>query len=118
MQLSHATQLFLLVILLGIASLFPMSALAEGENPLAEGVKKTVQYPLKTAENLMHATGHAVENTGGVLQATGENIGETLSGEGDQVELGEPMEKTGAMTKQMVEETFGAPVKAAEQVNE
>ena len=86
------------------------------ENPVANFFKKLFKFPVKTTEDVGGATAGGVENTGGVLQATGRNIGATLTGESEKVDVAEPLHKTGAGVEDFVSGVAGAPVKAIEEI--
>ena len=81
-------------------------------------LRKLFKYPVKTSENVANTAGHAVANTGGVAEAAARNTGAVATGHlektGDVV--AEPTGKTANMAGQLVSETVGAPVKAAEDV--
>lgn len=83
-------------------------------------LKKLFKYPVKTSENLANTAGHAVANTGGVAEAAARNTGAVAIGRlektGDIV--AEPTAKTVDMAGQLLSETAGSPIKAAEDVQQ
>lgn len=96
---------------------FSGAARAE-DNGVVAFFKKVFKYPVKTTENVANTTGHAVANTGGVVEAAARNTGEVATGHlektGDIV--AEPAGKTANTAGALLSETAGSPVKAAEDV--
>lgn len=106
-----------IILAFGIVAIGASCAQAD-DNGLVAFFKKLFKYPVKTTENVVHTTGHAVENTGGVAESAVRHTGEVATGQLEKTGelITEPVQKTGDMSYQLISETAGAPVKAAEEV--